>query len=136
MALQFHPDPGTIVICDFKGFVPPEMVKRRPDLVISPRFRQRDALCTVVPLSTTNPKSICQYHHKLRFDPPLPAPYDAESMWVKADMLYAVAFSRLNLPQAGTDATTGKRQYDVRHVSELDSRKVHGLGLGSLAQHL
>jgi uncharacterized protein YifN (PemK superfamily) len=29
MSLPYHPKQGTIVICDFKGFVPPEMVKRK-----------------------------------------------------------------------------------------------------------
>lgn len=33
MAIQIHPESGTIVICDFKGFVPPEMVKRRPAML-------------------------------------------------------------------------------------------------------
>lgn len=28
MAIQFHPDPGTVLICDFTGFREPEMVKR------------------------------------------------------------------------------------------------------------
>jgi len=41
MSIKFNPEQGLIVICDFKGFVPPEMVKRRPAVVISPRLRQR-----------------------------------------------------------------------------------------------
>jgi mRNA interferase MazF len=31
MPLKFHPEPGTILICDYTtGFIAPEMVKRRP----------------------------------------------------------------------------------------------------------
>jgi uncharacterized protein YifN (PemK superfamily) len=57
MPLTYHPETGTILICDYNlggGFIEPEMVKRRPVVVISPRFRHRDWLCTVVPLSTTH----------------------------------------------------------------------------------
>jgi len=53
MSLLYHPKQGAIVICDFKGFVPPEMVKRRPAVIVSPRMRKREGLCTIVPLSTT-----------------------------------------------------------------------------------
>jgi mRNA interferase MazF len=50
MSLPYHPKQGTIVICDFKGFVSPEMVKRRPAVIVSPRLRKREGLCTIVPL--------------------------------------------------------------------------------------
>ncbi|MDY6930077.1 MAG: type II toxin-antitoxin system PemK/MazF family toxin [Pseudomonadota bacterium] len=69
MPLQIHPEQGTIVICDFKGFVPPEMVKRRPAVVISPRLRRRQRLCTIIPLSTTPPNPIEAYHRKLHVGP-------------------------------------------------------------------
>lgn len=92
MALRFHPHPGTIVICDYSGFVPPEMTKRRPAIVVSPRFRLRAGLCTVVPLSTSKPQNGADYHCELSFDPPLPPPYDQPRAWVKADLMAAVAF--------------------------------------------
>jgi uncharacterized protein YifN (PemK superfamily) len=57
MAIHFHPQRGTIVVCDFRGFEAPEMQKRRPVVVVSPRLRHRDNLCTVVPLSTTAPRT-------------------------------------------------------------------------------
>lgn len=138
--LKIHPDPGTIVICDFAGFVEPEMVKRRPAVVVSPRFRQRDNLCTIVPLSTSRPRSICAFNCQLTFDPVMPAPYDSPRMWVKADMVCAVAFSRLSLPFDGKDAQ-GQRIYVVRHVEEEDLKMVrqcvlHGLGLSHLTDSL
>ena len=41
MALNFHPEPGMVLICDFTtGFRVPEIVKRRPVVVISPRRRR------------------------------------------------------------------------------------------------
>ncbi|WP_374327294.1 type II toxin-antitoxin system PemK/MazF family toxin [Azonexus sp.] len=140
MAIQFHPEQGTIVICDFNGFVPPEMVKRRPAVVVSPRLRKRTGLCTVVPLSTTPPEPICPYHFKLHVAPTLAPPYDAPFHWVKADMLYTVAFSRLHLPFNGKDAL-GKRNYDVRVLDEADLLKIqdcmlHALGLMRLTSYL
>lgn len=140
MAIQFHPEQGTIVICDFAGFVSPEMIKRRPAVVVSPRLRRRNGLCTVVPLSTTPPDPICPYHFKLHVTPVLPAPYNADFHWVKADMLYTVAFSRLHIPFDGKDAL-GKRNYDLRVIDAADLLKIqecilHGLGLLRLTSYL
>jgi mRNA interferase MazF len=116
MTLPYHPKQGTIVICDFKGFVSPEMVKRRPAVIVSPRLRKREGLCTIVPLSTTPPKVIEAYHYKLYIDPVLPEPYNAEFHWVKADMVYTVSLDRLFLPFFGKDQ--GKRSYDKRVISK------------------
>lgn len=125
-----------MLVCDFSGFRQPEMIKRRPVVVISPRFRQRDGLCTVVPLSTTKPRTVCEYHCQLSFDPVLPAPYSEALMWVKADMICAVSFDRLSLPYMGKDQD-GKRLYDIRHISDVDLRQVqvcvlNGMGLSRL----
>ncbi|MDD3449038.1 MAG: type II toxin-antitoxin system PemK/MazF family toxin [Gammaproteobacteria bacterium] len=140
MGLQYHPEQGTIVICDFTGLVKPEMVKRRPVIVISPRLKRRDRLCTVLPMSTTTPEVIAPYHFKLHMDPVLPEPYSSPFQWVKADMVYTVSLHRLNLPFAGKDET-GKRMYDVRVVDRADLLKIqqcmlHGLGLTVLTDYL
>lgn len=140
MAIQIHPEQGSIVICDFAGFVAPEMIKRRPAVVISPRLRRRDGLCTVVPLSTTPPNPVCPYHFKLHVTPVLPAPYNADFHWVKADMVYTVSFQRLYLPFDGKDSS-GKRKYDVRIIDKADLLKIqecmlHGLGLPHLTSYL
>lgn len=140
MAIRFHPEQGTIVICDFEGFVAPEMVKRRPAIVVSPRLRKRDGLCTIVPLSTTPPREVATYHFKLHVEPVLPKPYDANFHWVKADMLYTVSFSRLSLPWENKDVH-GNRNYDVRVIDMADLLKIqqcmlHGLGLTTLTAYL
>ncbi|MCA3277869.1 MAG: type II toxin-antitoxin system PemK/MazF family toxin [Roseomonas sp.] len=63
MPLQHHPKIGSILICDFnKGFVAPEMVKRRPVIVISPPINVRHRLCTIIPISTEPPKIVMRYH--------------------------------------------------------------------------
>jgi uncharacterized protein YifN (PemK superfamily) len=141
MAIQFHPQPGTILICDFQGMQEPEMVKRRPVVVISPRLRNRGNLVSVVPLSSTRPDDSYPYHHQLRFEPPLPAPYDDPTCWVKGDMVYTVAFYRLFVPQLGKDPKTGKRQSDIRVLTDGELTSVmscvlNGIGLGHLTDHL
>ncbi len=140
MSLSIHPDIGTIVICDFHGLQAPEMVKRRPAIVLSPRLRHRGNLCTVVPFSTTTPSPVCQYHFKLHVNPPLPSPYDSPIQWVKGDMIYTVGFHRLSLPFSGKDAS-GKRIYDIRTVDPADLIKIqecvlHGIGLSKLTSFL
>jgi uncharacterized protein YifN (PemK superfamily) len=140
MSLPYHPEQGTIVICDFKGSIDPEMNKRRPAIVVSPRLRQRGRLCAIVPLSTTPPSQIMPYHYKLHVEPVLPEPYNARFHWVKADMIYTVSFDRLSLPFNGKDAG-GKRVYDVRVIDKADLIKVqecilHGLGMIALTAYL
>ena len=51
--LKFQPKANTIVMCDFKGFIVPEMVKNRPALVIK-KNNQNAKLVTILPISTTN----------------------------------------------------------------------------------
>jgi len=140
MPLKYHPEQGTIVICDFSEFVSPEMTKRRPAVIISPRLRKREGLCTIVPLSTTQPKEIAPYHFKLHTDPSLPKPYDAKFHWVKADMIYTVSFTRLSLPFSRKDSN-GKRIYDVRVIDQADLLKIrqcvlHAIGLTSLTGYM
>lgn len=140
MPLHYHPAIGTVVICDYKGFVPPEMVKRRPAIVVSPNFKYRDDLCSVVPLSTTEPDVIMPYHCKLEWSNPLPPPYNSPFHWVKADMFATVSFSRLSLPHNGKDRY-GKRQYITRTVSAADLKIIrqcilNAIDLSYLTTHL
>ena len=54
MGIKYPAGIGILLLCDYArgGFQPPEMVKRRPAIVISPRLPHRDGLCTVVPVSS------------------------------------------------------------------------------------
>lgn len=83
-------------MCDFTtGFVPPEMVKRRHVVVVSPRYRRHTGLCLVVPFSTVVPHEVEPHHVEIPpgrydfFDPVKPA-------WAKADMLTCVSYGRLD----------------------------------------
>lgn len=141
MALTYHPKTGAIVLCNYDtGFRKPEMVKTRPAIVISPRLRKRDKLCTVVPLSTTEPETPHPYHCELTFDRPLPRPWTAERCWVIADMLATVGLDRLDRIGIGRDQY-GKRKYlDTRITAEELHRirgcVLHALGLSRLTEHL
>jgi len=131
MALQYHPQTGTIVICDFFGFIEPEMTKRRPVIIVSPKFKNRDNLCTIVACSTTEPNPIMNYHCQIEINPPLPAPYDSPVQWIKGDMIMAVSVSRLSLPFVGKDIN-GKRIYDKRVLGNDDLKKVQSCILNAL----
>jgi len=141
MAIQEHPAPGTILLCNFeKGFREPEMVKRRPVVVLSPKIGARPKLCTVVALSLTAPKPVMPYHCELEIRPHLPAPWDAAACWVKGDMVNAVGFHRLDLVRLGKNRA-GKRIYRFETLTPAQMRTVrvcvlNALGLGALNKHL
>lgn len=119
MPLTFHPHPGMVLICDFNtGFKAPEMIKRRPVVVISPRPRRYNRLCTVVPLSTTVPNPVELFHH--RMDPgSLPGKLARKETWAKCDMLATVSLERLDRVMIGKNSY-GKRTYVAERVLAED----------------
>jgi uncharacterized protein YifN (PemK superfamily) len=135
--LKFHPEPGTILICDYStGFRVPEMVKKRPVVTISPRLKRRDGLITVVPLSTTTPNPVCDHHCKIKMDPVLPRPFDSAEVWVKADMVATVGFARLDLIRTPREPFSG-RKYLTPRLKPEDLKTVyqcvlHAIGIGHL----
>lgn len=142
MALTYHPRPGEIVLCDYStGFAAPEMVKRRPVVIVSPRLRNRQGLVTVVPLSTTAPAPAELHHCSIVLAAPLPKPFDSPQMWAKCDMLATVALARLDRFRAGRVPGGYGRQFTTGNVSPAqldDIRKgmLHALGLSSLTIHV
>ena len=138
--LKFHPEPGTILICNFDGFKEPEMVKARPVVVVSPRLKRRHGLLTVAPLSTLEPEPCMGYHCRVELLQPLPEPFTRTVMWVKADMIYNVGFHRLGLVRTGRDST-GKRKYLTPKLSretmvQIQTCMLVGLGMQQLTIHL
>jgi mRNA interferase MazF len=135
MAIAEHPRPGVVVMCDYNsGFRAPEMVKRRPVVIISPRIRARPGLCTIVALSTTAPTPIMPYHCQIDLRPRLPEPFQSDGIWVKGDMINTVAFHRLDLVRLGRDGT-GKRKYLLEPLSDDTLRRIRNcvlkaMGLG------
>lgn len=141
MPIREHPPIGTVLLYDFdQGFRAPEMVKRRPVIVISPKISVRSGLCTVVALSLEEPSPHMAYHCQIKLDPPLPEPWGDAVRWVKGDMVCAVGFHRLDFPRYGKDEA-GKRVYRYEPLQAADMRRVRAcvlsaLGLGGLTKHL
>lgn len=80
-------------MCDFDGFIEPEMVKKRPVVVIA-RNRTNSKLVTVVPLSTTEPEVMEPHHYQLPKNP-VPA-YKTRKCWAKCDMVATVSIERMD----------------------------------------
>ena len=141
MPIKEHPLMGTIVMCDFNsGFREPEMVKRRPVVVISPKIGGRPGLCTVVALSQTPPAPVMPYHCQIDIDPALPAPLSSKGVWVKGDMVNAVGLYRLDLIRLEKDFR-GKRQYrydalSADHLKKIRECVLKALGMSTLTKHL
>ena len=141
MALKFHPNAGAILHCDYStGFRSPEMIKPRPVVVITPRLRNRDSLCAVVPLSLTDPHNPQAYHLKVKMSPLLPPPWDSPECWAKADMMATVSYERLTPYYLGR-GRDGKRIYYTtllkpEVIREIQRAVLWGLNLGHLTQHV
>lgn len=141
MAITFHPEAGQIFVCNYEtGFIEPEMVKTRLCVVITPRLRKRDKLCTVIPLSTTNPAEIFDYHYEVEFARELPKPWDGKTKWAKCDMFATVSYDRLNPIGIGRDHE-GKRRYIYPRVTDDQLKEIRksvlcALTFQQLTQHL
>lgn len=98
-------------MCDFAGYVIPEMVKVRPVVVIA-RNRKNRHLVTIVPLSTTAPTVLEDHHHELSANP-LPGRATTRC-WAKCDMLATVSLARLDRYRMA------KRQYIVPALPTAD----------------
>ena len=114
MPLEFQPRPGQVVICDFRGYVVPEMVKVRPVVVIA-RNRKNRKLVTVVPLSTTAPGEPDAHHHELSGNP-LPG-RERRTCWAKCDMIATVSLDRLDRVKV---VRAGRREYVSPMLPEVD----------------
>lgn len=110
--LKYPVKPKQILLCDYNagGFRPPEMVKRRPAVVLVGALPGRNNLHTVVPLSGTASDARNKYHCQIVLDAPLPEPFAEQNWWVKADMVATVGLERLDLFRGDRDQY-GKRKY-------------------------
>src|ERR1044072_1661132 len=98
MALSFHPKAGMVLACDFTGYVLPEIVKTRPVVVVLPNHLNPPGLFTIVPLSTTAPVPVCDYHYRLNGNP---IPGENKEVWAKCDLVATVAGLRLDRIKMG-----------------------------------
>jgi len=117
MALTYQPKPGSVVMCDFHGYVVPEMIKARPVVVLA-KHPDNSKLVTVVPLSTTEPTPHRAYHHTMKRNP---LPDNAKIVcWAKCDMVATVSVSRLERCYLAQRAPNGSRQYVSLVVDTTD----------------
>ena len=98
-------------MCDFTGYVVPEMVKVRPVVVVA-RNRKNHQLVTVVPLSTTAPAKMEDHHHELSANP-LPG-RERITCWAKCDMIATVSLARLDRYKVG------RRDYVAPSLPDTD----------------
>jgi len=134
MPLTFQPKPRTVVYCDFAGYIEPEIVKRRPVVVLSVHKRN-SKLVAVVPLSTTKPDPVEAHHHRLLQNPLLDK--HAGEVWAKCDMVAVVSIERLELVRTGRRLPGGRREYLLPKIGPdqfeaIRKGVVSALGLGSV----
>lgn len=91
MTLSFQPKEGCVLICDFRGYEVPEMIKIRPVVVIR-KHRTNRYLVTVVPLSTTAPATLLKHHVQIAGQ----LQDNRAVCWAKCDMIATVALGRLD----------------------------------------
>lgn len=132
--LQFHPHAGTLLMCDFRGNVAPEIVKRRPVIVVTPRLPYRSGLCTVVPTSTAAPHHPQPYHVLLSRNYH-PNELDDVPVWAKCDLVANVSMARLDRFKVG------RRRFFTPKISDADLRAVrigllYALGFPALTKYL
>lgn len=130
MPITFHPHAGTILVCDFDGYVEPEICKIRPVVVVTPRLPYRNGLATVVPISLTEPRYLVPYVVKLSKNYH-PMEKDDLACWAKCDLVANVRFERLN------GFKVGRRKWETPQMTGDDLGRVRagilqGLGLGAL----
>jgi len=127
MALQFYPGAWRIMQCDFNtGFKPPEMTKLRPVITISKARNDGAKVCTVIPISSTRPNVVRDFHYLLPSDLlPIHIRANYPESWVKVDMIQTVTFSRLVMYWHGRN--NGERVYQssaipLEHRRELSTK--------------
>jgi uncharacterized protein YifN (PemK superfamily) len=109
-----NPKKRQIIMCDFgsicveqdnkdcesayqktKCLRPPEMVKKRPVLVITARLPGCKNLITILPFSTTKPKYIQKWHYQLdKKYLPKSKWFHKKDCWVLTDRIYTVSTER------------------------------------------
>jgi len=131
MAISYNPDVGEVLICDFgmfrvppltpscDGRLPPEMIKRRPVVVLSSKISKA---CIVVPLSTTLDKAKLNkgMHIEVPEDAiPEMAYFPSKIRWAKSDLVGQVSHERLFMLRAPSRSHTHKHYLSRELVAEI-----------------
>jgi len=119
MGLKHYPGAWRFFMCDFNtGFKPPELVKYRPVISVSNRRNDNANLCTIVPISSTRPNVIRDFHYLLPNNE-LPKHLRGRypESWVKIDMVTTVCFDRLNL--LWVERSDRSRIYNTNRIARV-----------------
>lgn len=112
--VRYPLDAGSIVMCDFTHLQPPEMVKERRAIVVSPRSRGGG---TMVVIPVTKTETLSPDAH--RFEPGSnPAFSQSEPVWALCEHTYTVRLERL------TFVNVSRRPLRNARLSEADRLKV------------
>lgn len=132
LAIPFVPDAGDVLICDFAGFVAPEMTKIRRVIVLSPRARRNfPGTYLVVPVSKTAPQP--QELHHCEFGPRSYPFFDQiNCVWAKADMVTCVASRRLD--RVMVNGRYSRAQIRKEDLQRLRKAVLHALGMEAWKQ--
>lgn len=96
--LQFHPHKGDVLMCDFVGNIVPEIVKKRPVVVLRNQLQYRTGLVFIIPLSSTPPDHDVPYSFKLSRNY---LSNDDVAMYAKCDLVCSVSLARLDRIKIG-----------------------------------
>lgn len=119
-------------MCNFKGFVEPEMIKVRPIMVVSPKLPCRSHIVAIVPISLLGPTHdepyvvrLSKNYHPLE-ENDLPC-------WAKCDMITNIGLYRLE------GFKLDRRKWATPQASAEDLESVragvlHGLGVHNFGQ--
>jgi len=131
VALRFQPAAGTILNCDFHGYIVPEIVKFR-QVVVLRKHKSAAKLVYVVPLSSTPPHDADLAVELARIPLPRSGQDPKTKIWIKCDMLYTVSTDRLSMP---VNRTSRRSSAPINiNISAPDLARVratvaHALGL-------
>ena len=125
MTLLYQPKEGSVLICDFRGYEVPEIIKIRPVIVIR-RHRTNRLLVTVVPLSTTPPQTVLAHHLQLESHLQGANPV----CWAKCDIVATVSLGRLD--RIKSKDRHGKRTYKIVELSSEQFLAVKAAVRGAL----
>lgn len=119
MTTPFHIKTGQVLICNFDGYIAPEIEKTRPVVVISRSSTHNRKLCTIVPLSTTAPFPVEAWHIPVS-NLQLPQWQSNAQVWAKCDLIYTVSFARLTSPYARENRQRAHQSVKIRPI-DLDA---------------
>ncbi len=132
MPINFSPDYGQILMCDFTtGFERPEMQKVRHCIVVSPKVHT--GTCLIVPLSVLPPRTVENWHYLLPQNSYRCMAQNTD-IWAKADMLTHAGFQRLNRPKE--NHVEVRRILQPLHLREVLKAIVHAINCGHVEAHI